>query len=241
MGLIRRKLHSGRGASILLALVFFLVCGFVGAVILGSATANAQKVRDRRADRQAYYAVSSAARLLRDTLGDSACKGWEDQVTYGCHNDSHSEAGSHRCEKTEFMGTSGGNLLTEAAWKVFCSQTRYYLAEKPAPPYETAFTVEAGEGIPDVEAVLTIDQSYNVTIQLWAGAEKRHPMSLRLAASVQQTDEEIQRPECHHEAGTNEAGETIWNYYTGNTKTRTTTVSWPTAVIAKAGEEAPHG
>lgn len=69
MRTISRKLHSRRGASMLIALLFFVVCLTVGALILTAATASAAKSRDRYSNQQDYLAVASAARLLKGELG----------------------------------------------------------------------------------------------------------------------------------------------------------------------------
>ena len=52
---VKQKLNSSRGASILLALVLFLLCAMVSAVVVGSAMTNMQKVKNRREQQQVYY------------------------------------------------------------------------------------------------------------------------------------------------------------------------------------------
>ena len=66
---IFKKLNSRRGASLTFALLLFLVCAAVGSVMLTSATATAGRVSENYEYDQRYYAVTSAAELLRDTLG----------------------------------------------------------------------------------------------------------------------------------------------------------------------------
>lgn len=67
---VRKKLISDDGASLMLALLFFLVCAVGGAVILASATASAGRVSSLKdVDRQQEeYAVDSAAALLKSEL-----------------------------------------------------------------------------------------------------------------------------------------------------------------------------
>ncbi len=62
------KLNSRRGASLTFALLLFLVCAAVGSVVLASASATAGRASGNYAYDQRYYAVTSAAELLRDTL-----------------------------------------------------------------------------------------------------------------------------------------------------------------------------
>ena len=65
---MREKLNSQRGASLLIALLYFLVCGLVAAVIIGAAMTNVQKLKGAHQRQQAYNSVSSAAQLIRDEM-----------------------------------------------------------------------------------------------------------------------------------------------------------------------------
>lgn len=65
---LREKLHSESGASILLALLMFLVCGMVASSVLAAASSNAGKTRSNQAEHQKYLTLSSAIRLAADEL-----------------------------------------------------------------------------------------------------------------------------------------------------------------------------
>lgn len=65
---IREKLCSENGASILLALLFFLLCAMVGASVLMAAASNAGKSRGNREEQQKYLTLSSALQLVCDEL-----------------------------------------------------------------------------------------------------------------------------------------------------------------------------
>ena len=65
MNCLRAKLKSERGASILLAMVFFLLCLTVGGVVLTAATASAGRIASQRQTQQDYLTASSAAEALR--------------------------------------------------------------------------------------------------------------------------------------------------------------------------------
>lgn len=62
-----------RGASILIALLFFLVCALVGAVVLTAATVSTGQLVDYEKSQQAYYSTTSAAELFRDELVGGTC------------------------------------------------------------------------------------------------------------------------------------------------------------------------
>lgn len=67
MNLIKKKLRSRAGASLILAMVFMLFCSFVGGTVLASATANAQRVA-QVAEQQDFLLERSAALLASDQL-----------------------------------------------------------------------------------------------------------------------------------------------------------------------------
>lgn len=74
-----KKLKDQCGASILLALLFFLLCSMVGASVLMAAVSNAGKIRSNREEQQKYLLLSSALRLVCDELTSAEYYG---QYTY---------------------------------------------------------------------------------------------------------------------------------------------------------------
>lgn len=76
-----RKLRSQRGATMLLALLFLLICVMVSAAILMAAASNAGKHRSNLEQHQTYLALSSAVSLLCDELKRAEYRGqycyWE--------------------------------------------------------------------------------------------------------------------------------------------------------------------
>ena len=63
-----KKLKNSRGASIILALVFLLVCVMVGSSVLMAASSNAGRSRSNRQEQQLYLFLSSALQLVEDDL-----------------------------------------------------------------------------------------------------------------------------------------------------------------------------
>ena len=68
MTIITQKLKSKRGASLILAMVFMLMCLFVGGSVLAAATANGGRVADLTSNQQTYLSQRSAALLMADML-----------------------------------------------------------------------------------------------------------------------------------------------------------------------------
>lgn len=67
-GNVLKKLRSSKGASITFALLAFLVCAVISAILLASASAASGRASDLAKMDQRYYAVTSAAQLFCDTL-----------------------------------------------------------------------------------------------------------------------------------------------------------------------------
>ena len=103
MKLIKKKLSSNSGASMLLALVFLMFCLFVGGSVLSAATANGSRAARQKEDQQAYLSQRSASLLLADLLKgdkDSAMQltikdvqqGDSRKITFMIHEDSEKSA-----------------------------------------------------------------------------------------------------------------------------------------------------
>ncbi len=71
------RLSDTSGASIVIALVFFLICALVGSTVLTAATINAQAAATYKETRQAEYTVSSAAALVADNLQANVRVQWD--------------------------------------------------------------------------------------------------------------------------------------------------------------------
>ena len=80
MEALRKKLASRQGASILMALLFLLLCMMVGTSVLMAAASNAGKIRSNQEEQQKYLTLSSALTLLCDELEDMEYVG---QYYYG--------------------------------------------------------------------------------------------------------------------------------------------------------------
>ena len=79
-GNVLKKLRSSKGASLTFALLAFLVCAVISAVLLASASAAAGRLSGLAEADQRYYAVTSAAQLFCDELSEDLKNG--DNVVY---------------------------------------------------------------------------------------------------------------------------------------------------------------
>lgn len=65
-----KKLHNRSGASLLFAILVFMLCILAGTGALTAAAANAGRFTHLEAEQQRYLTMGSAAGLLRDALSD---------------------------------------------------------------------------------------------------------------------------------------------------------------------------
>lgn len=154
-----QKLKNEQGVSILIALVFFLFCAVVGTLLLTGAMANVAPGQDRYEEQQDYLAISSAARLLKETLTETEAnrKLIESEILDSTITDS--AAYPH-------------NLLQDS----FLQQTTDI----------TEFEIVGVEGLPIVTVTVSPVNvhSSNVTVEL-ATASRRYPLLLTFTQTCQ--------------------------------------------------------
>lgn len=105
---LRKKLRSESGASILLALLMFLVCALVGATVLAAAASNAGKARSSRTEQQKFLNLSSAIQLVADEIQRAEYTG-KYQV--------------YKWKTPEVTDPVSGSVITPAIDWFFCQQT----------------------------------------------------------------------------------------------------------------------
>ena len=68
---IKKKLRSNEGASLMVALLFFVMCATVGSIILAAATASSGRLANLRKEDQSYYAITSAEELFAKMMEEN--------------------------------------------------------------------------------------------------------------------------------------------------------------------------
>lgn len=63
--MLRNRTRDNSGATILLALLFFLLCALAGSVILSAGSAAAGRISGLKESEQSFYSITSAARVMR--------------------------------------------------------------------------------------------------------------------------------------------------------------------------------
>ncbi len=187
-----QKLNSRRGASILFAILIFMMCILAGTAALTAASANSGRYAHMKADQQRYLSVASAAQLLTEEFTRNSFTANlnvtetrdKDMVT----SREVEKGGTATDEGIEFGGELAG-LLKEYFSKLCWADAGVKdpapgLAggtyDRPADPFRTTLTLKA-EGMDDVTAELEVN-GYDVTIVLYAGAKDSYRTQIRLTA-----------------------------------------------------------
>lgn len=144
--MLKHKFTSESGASILIALIFLLLCTVAGSVILTAASTASGRVHYEQQQQQMYYSVLSATRLFQKELEGQRYSRY--QVV--SPNNQVLDKGHYE--------TPGGNLsqlLLRAADHVFQTTTSY----------SRQWEIEVSEEVIEtVSALFCMDKNYNITI-----------------------------------------------------------------------------
>lgn len=144
MNSIKRKMKSTGGASIIIALLFFLICSAVGVSVLVAAKANASRIVSQRESERSYLAVRSAAMLMREKLEKPQGKPFAE-----CE------------EKYDTGNLTWKQLQTENSnpsfWKEIENTLFALIQEDEDGSKDCTFTIQA-ENMPDVTAKVTIQK-----------------------------------------------------------------------------------
>ncbi|MEA4971834.1 MAG: hypothetical protein VB119_01515 [Candidatus Metalachnospira sp.] len=195
MNRVKSKLKSQSGASILIALMLFLVCAMVGSVVLSSAAGNADKMRNRRSEQQEYLSISSAARLIQNAIGGTVYSGWENNTVYECYGETkpldpekHSDV-ADVCTEMTFDSNEDAGLKADIAaiiYQAYRSHTKY-VTPIPVSDEITKNFVISGNGVDDVNVTMILDTTtYNLVFQLTVAGSSvtDYAMTLAFNASV---------------------------------------------------------
>ena len=132
MNAVRRKIESQKGASITFALLIFLVCAVVSSVVIVAGSTSAGRMSQIAEFDQRYYAVTSAARLLKSEIDGKTLV-----VTY---EDTTDEDGNPiKTYKALYQGEAGErNTILSDASKLLA---KYLIEETDSIPSRT-FSLE---------------------------------------------------------------------------------------------------
>ena len=214
-----RKLNSKTGASIMLGLMFFLLCFFVSAVLLASAAVNVSRASMQRREQQAYLSINAAAGLLQGEMAKiQDFTATETLITHNCHicNAEYDYAISGLTLKDESKPSLLLEPLNAMLQKLFLSQTKTNyevltdLNKKQAWENARSFDVSdwalefdiLADEMPTVHVRLTADPAYNLFAELSVVSDRSasFSMTMELVATYAATPNNNNlHNACHHE------------------------------------------
>ena len=214
MNVVKKKLNSTRGASMLIALIYLLTALMVGTVVLTAASSNVGRITHNRQDQREYYAVESAMELIRADMQSEEFSAWysktdeyvwvepvyekpDDPSSQLISDGYYSHTGIEYQEGADL--TAGGVLQTKKddfERNYFSSAVYEEISGGNTVPskmvYDLHFTADgdAKDKIPGVAGKLTVNMdSYDVTVELWVtddenSAVKSNPVTMNFEALV---------------------------------------------------------
>lgn len=161
---LKNRLASRRGASLLFAMLVFLLCALAGTAALTAASANSGKYAHMREDQRKYLAVSSAVELMKDQLTNSrfiATLKTTEVTTYRAWPVVSSASISDVTEVAKgFFPLAGGasrkTVLSGVLESYFLDKAKYLIGSEGGTEKEQKATLTLTlEGLPDVTVEVT--------------------------------------------------------------------------------------
>ena len=152
--IVSRRVVDERGASIVIALVFFLICAIIGSVVMTAASVHAKAVQTNRALQQAELTIGSAAQLVGTQFSSMVL-----------NVDDANQGGSVVVDLSRTDQTNAAFAI--AFWNSKGSDI--WSARDSSKPYSTDMTGRLEHGnaaLNDVAGTITVDSDLNVKIEL---------------------------------------------------------------------------
>lgn len=200
---IKRKLHSRDGASISFAFFAFIVAAVVSLVIIAAALSNAVKLRQERANEQAYLVAESIAYALADqvvsTSNETAPAGSAKEYT------------SRYVRIAEMAGSGGSTVVSSTAetegLDVFAEPFKSVTEDLCKARYEA---VKAGTAGLPVNATASTDIKIQVSNIVDASGNK---LSDSVAGTINSVDTKCYMPEANLISTDGEINYDVADYY----------------------------
>ncbi|MDD3277259.1 MAG: hypothetical protein PHG16_00035 [Lachnospiraceae bacterium] len=194
---MREKCKSSSGATIILALLFFLMCALAGSVILAAGTAASGRVAGLKQAEQAYYNVTSAAKTIQSQI---------DGQVYAAYM-SKSEGNTKVVPEIapEVLAQPDSKLqsfLETAMQKILNENINQNINQSTAASYTVNWELNV-ESTPDVKKFATLSASavmnsdYGIVVTIKQQEDKEHKVpayscTLTIPAAVDKNLEEIE-------------------------------------------------
>lgn len=226
---IMNKLRSRTGASISFALLLFLVCAVLCSVILTAATAASGRMSNLAETDQRYYAVTSAAELLKDLFNKKTVK--IEKITTGKREEKYKDGSASQSTdygddyklklnsvEVEKGSPSFSSIVTDAAYKYLNGVKSGDFSLQSSASLKNALGFSGNTDSLAVDIKEVIDSNGNITLTVG----DKYKIELVFSASVT-------GPMTTEAAGTSSTtiiSDTEYIIETDMTKTETTTLTW---------------
>ncbi len=175
MRMLKKIKNNSRGASFVFALVMFLIISIICVTIVNAAVLNVSRSSSEIDEEKAYLATTSAAKILRDSLGDATYM-IEVSDAAGATNEG------------EITGMEKAPNIKEIILDMTDSLV------KGTTQNAVDVTIDAGTDIPKVEGKLKMDSGYSMTVTLSVDEDEEiegdYPLTLHFQGAWS-TDTEI--------------------------------------------------
>ena len=116
---IMDKLRATKGASLAVALVYFMICAAVGSVVLTAAMANLSLVKTEKMNEGSYLAVMSAGTALKEQLKGAAGEWTVDHGSQESPANAEERVAFKEALLPEIDGRSTSGALDRAFYRVY--------------------------------------------------------------------------------------------------------------------------
>lgn len=168
MNAVRSKLKSRRGASITYALLIFLICAVASSIVIVAGSAASGRMANVPQSDQRYYAVTSAAELLKGEI-DGKTVVITKKVTKG--------AGKGGADVVDYSADAPEDVLTDATLRLVKGETA-----------QTTYTLTAT----DYDALqCDIVQTVESGLLTYAITNNGYTLKMRFASNLKESTREI--------------------------------------------------
>ncbi len=176
MSTIRRKLNSKAGVSMVIALIFLLLCAMVGVLVLSAASVSAGKLSRERQYYRQTLALSSAARLLTEQIRKTTFVGSYAQVETVTTTVSGTDEHPSTKVETKYSYTQETPTLSSVDFLSVLEGklNALFQSRNPAKGDSTPAILEStvvfqaieAQNIPEVTGTLTLNEDYSIRVEL---------------------------------------------------------------------------
>ena len=176
-----KKLRSDRGASLMMALLLFLVCAVIGTAVLTAGTAASGRMSNIAVMDQRYYSVNSAVNLLIDLFRDQV-------ITIRKEAPDDGEASYQiKCNDGEYVDYPEGSVSTLPEEMAVQIIRRDSSAPGTEPEFKVQLSSETQLGsLPEISGVLYSDDRLVFTVSSDPTKAEKYQLDITLAPQKQE-------------------------------------------------------